>query len=88
MLKCLLFISFQCSAINKAACDLATGVANEGNALVLGGVCQTPTYLTGKGKEAVQAEFKIQADAFVEMKTDFLLAEVTALTKICLVFMC
>lgn len=64
-----------CSAINKAACDLATGVANEGNALVLGGVCQTPTYLTGKGKEAVQAEFKIQADAFVEMKTDFLLAE-------------
>jgi len=64
-----------CSNINKAACDLARGVANEGDGLVLGGVCQTPTYLSGKGKEAVQAVFKIQADAFVEMNVDFLLAE-------------
>ena len=65
----------QCSAINKAACELARSVANEGDALVLGGVCQTPTYLSGKGKEAVQAEFKKQVNAFVELGVDFLLAE-------------
>eukprot|EP00794_Sanderia_malayensis_P010090 gene10090-11120_t len=64
-----------CSNINKEACKLARGVANEGDAIVLGGICQTPSYLSNKGKEAVQAEFKTQADAFVEMKVDFLLAE-------------
>lgn len=62
-------------AINQAACDLATEVANEGGCLVLGGICQTPTYLSGKGKAAVQAEFKKQVDTFVDNKVDFLLCE-------------
>ena len=30
-------------------------VASEGGALTLGGISQTPSYLAGKGKEAVQA---------------------------------
>jgi len=64
-----------CSNINKVACELAAGVAKEGDAITLGGICQTPTYLSNKGKAAVQAEFKVQADAFVEMKVEFLLAE-------------
>jgi len=63
------------AAINQAACDLAREVANEGDALVLGGICQTPTYLTGKGKEAVQAEFRKQIQVFVTNKVDFLLCE-------------
>ena len=50
-------------------------VANEGDAMVLGGLCQTPTYLSGKGKEAVQAEFRKQVDTFVEKGVDFLLCE-------------
>lgn len=62
-------------AINQAACDLARGVANEGNALVLGGVCQTPTYLSGVGKAAVQEELGKQIQVFVDNKVDFLLAE-------------
>ena len=61
--------------INKAACDLAKEVANEGGALTLGGVCQCPSYLSGKGKEAVQAEFRKQIQVFVENDLDFLLCE-------------
>jgi len=64
-----------CKGINSAACDLARQVANEGDAMVLGGLCQTPTYLSGKGKEAVQAEFRKQVDTFVEKGVDFLLCE-------------
>jgi len=63
------------AAINQAACDLAREVANEGDALVLGGVCQTPTYLSGKGKEAVQEEFRKQIQVFIKNDTDFLLCE-------------
>jgi len=66
---------FGCNNINIEACKLARQVAEEGDAITLGGVCQTPSYLSNKGKEAVQAEFKAQADAFVEMKVEFLLAE-------------
>jgi len=61
--------------INKAACDLAHEVANEGDALVAAGICQTPTYLSGLGKEATQKEFKKQVDVFVKENVDFLLAE-------------
>jgi len=66
---------YTCAGINQAACDLAWGVAREGDALVLGGVCQTPTYLSGVGKEAVIAEFQKQLQVFVDNKVDFLLAE-------------
>ena len=66
----------QGSAINQAACDLAAEVAAEGDALTLGGICQTPTYLSGKGKEAVQAEFRKQIQVFIKNNMDFLLCEV------------
>ncbi|XP_066932262.1 betaine--homocysteine S-methyltransferase 1-like [Clytia hemisphaerica] len=61
--------------INDAACRLAREVANEGDALVAGGISQTPAYLSGLGKEKVQAEFKKQVDSFVANKVDFLIAE-------------
>jgi len=50
-------------------------VANEGDALVAGGISQTPTYLSGLGKEKTQAQFKNQVDVFVENKVDFMIAE-------------
>ena len=68
-------VIFQGVSINRAACHLAREVANEGNALVAGGVCQTPTYLSGIGKEATQAIFKQQLDVFVEEKVDFIICE-------------
>ena len=67
----------QGAGINKAACDLAKEVAGEGGALTLGGVSQTPTYLSGKGKAATQEEFRKQAKVFVDNDLDFLLCEVT-----------
>ena len=66
----------QCRQINDSACRLAREVASEGDALVAGSVSQTPTFLSGLGKEKTQAEFKKQVDVFVENKVDFLIAEV------------
>lgn len=63
------------SNINKAACDLAHEVAAEGDALVAGGISQTPAYLSGLGKEAVQAEFQKQVSVFLQEKVHFLIAE-------------
>lgn len=62
-------------AINRAAAELAREVAAEGGALTLGGLSQCPSYLSGKGKESVQKEFKKQIDVFVDTKMDFLLCE-------------
>lgn len=64
-----------CRGINDAACRLAREVAEEGDGLVAGGLSQTPSYLSGMGKDKVQAEFKKQVDVFVENKVDFLIAE-------------
>jgi len=61
--------------VNQRACDIAREVANEGDALVAGGLSQTPTYLTGLGKEAVQNEFEKQLKVFVDNKVDFMIAE-------------
>merc|ERR1712183_2451 len=61
--------------INREAAKLATEVAEEGGALTLGGICQCPSYLTGKGKEQVQVEFKKQIKMFEETGMDFLLCE-------------
>ncbi|XP_008323906.1 betaine--homocysteine S-methyltransferase 1-like [Cynoglossus semilaevis] len=61
--------------INEAACDLAREVANEGDALVAGGVSQTPSYLSCKSENDVKAIFKKQMDVFVSKKVDFLIAE-------------
>ncbi|XP_077478656.1 betaine--homocysteine S-methyltransferase 1 [Stigmatopora argus] len=61
--------------INEAACDLAREVADEGDALVAGGVSQTPSYLSCKSKDDVQAIFKKQMEVFISKKVDFLIAE-------------
>ena len=62
--------------MNDAACVIAREVANEGDALVAGGIAQTPAYLSGLGKEKVQLEFKKQVDCFNKNNVDFLIAEV------------
>ena len=67
---------FQGAQINEAACDLAREVANEGDALVAGGVCQTPSYLSCKSETEVKAIFKKQLDVFIKKNVDFLIAEV------------
>ena len=69
-------LCFQCEQINQAACDLAREVANEGDALVAGNICQTPSYMSGLGKEAVQKEFQKQIEVFVKNDVDFLIGEV------------
>ncbi|KAG8183989.1 hypothetical protein JTE90_001520 [Oedothorax gibbosus] len=61
--------------INEAACRIAREVANEGDALVAGGISQTPTYLSGLGKASVQQEFRKQVDVFIKNKCDFLICE-------------
>lgn len=63
-------------AINDAACKLAREVANEGQALVIGGVSPTPTFMNDLGREACIANFKKQVDVFVKNDVDFLLGEV------------
>ncbi|XP_041667729.1 betaine--homocysteine S-methyltransferase 1 [Cheilinus undulatus] len=67
--------TFTGKEINEAACDLAREVANEGDALVAGGVSQTPSYLSCKSEDDVKAIFKKQLDVFVNKKVDFLIAE-------------
>ena len=76
--SCFLFreLCFQGAQINEAACDLAREVANEGDGLVAGGVCQTPSYLSCKSETEVKAIFKKQLDVFVKKDVDFLIAEV------------
>ncbi|CAJ1070445.1 betaine--homocysteine S-methyltransferase 1 [Xyrichtys novacula] len=61
--------------INEDACDLAREVANEGHALVAGGVSQTPSYLSCKSEDEVKGIFKKQLDVFINKKVDFLIAE-------------
>lgn len=56
---------------------MAREVANEGDALVAGGVSQTPSYLSCKSETDVKATFKKQLDVFVKKNVDFLIAEVT-----------
>jgi len=57
--------------INDAACDIAHKVADEYGCLVAGGISQTPNYLSGKGKEAVQKVFQQQCDSFTSKNVDF-----------------
>ena len=63
-------------AINREACKIAKEVAAEGDALVLGGICQCPSYLSGMDKDQVQAQYRKQIKVFVAEKLDFLLCEV------------
>ena len=63
-------------AINREACRLAKEVAAEGSALVSGSVSQCPSYLAGKTKAEVQAEYKKQISFFIAEGLDFLICEV------------
>ena len=49
---------FDYDRLVRSAAKLAKEVAAEGGALTLGGISQTPTFLSGAGKEEVQAEFR------------------------------
>merc|ERR1719428_2684350 len=40
--------------INEEGCRLARKAADEHGGIVAGGICQTPSYLSGASKEAVQ----------------------------------
>ena len=73
-------LNFTGADINRRASEIAKQVAAEGDALTLGGICQCPTYLSGVGKDKVQAEFRKQIQVFVDTDLDFLLCEVTNLT--------
>ncbi|NWU53990.1 BHMT1 methyltransferase, partial [Dromas ardeola] len=64
-----------CQKVNEAACDIAREVANEGDALVAGGVSQTPSYLSCKDKAEVKAAFRKQLEVFMKKNVDFLIAE-------------
>lgn len=66
----------QCQKVNEAACDIAREVASEGDAVVAGGVSQTPSYLSCKDKAEVKAVFRKQLDIFMKKNVDFLIAEV------------
>ncbi len=61
------FSVFQGQAINQAACDLAQEVADEGDALTLGGICQTPSYLSGKGTYC-HSRPRVRTDIYTQTK--------------------
>ncbi|XP_042241260.1 betaine--homocysteine S-methyltransferase 1-like isoform X1 [Homarus americanus] len=66
---------FTGEAINQAACNLAVEVAREGDALVCGGVCQTPAYRKGATKNETRTLFRNQMQVLVDNRADFLLCE-------------
>uniref|UniRef100_A0A3Q1FMG8 Betaine--homocysteine S-methyltransferase 1-like n=1 Tax=Acanthochromis polyacanthus TaxID=80966 RepID=A0A3Q1FMG8_9TELE len=61
--------------INDAACNMAREVADEGGALVAGGVSQTPCYVQSHNETEVKAIFKKQMDDFLKKDIDFLVVE-------------
>ena len=65
----------QATELNKAACKMAREVANEGNALVSGGLSPVVSFSNGEGEEATREEFRKQI-RIQELQCDFLLAEV------------
>lgn len=72
-----------CKGINEGACRIAREVANEApqlgqpdhSVMVAGGICQTPTYLAGIGKEATCKMFDEQLAVFKDQGVDFMIAE-------------
>lgn len=66
---------FGIRSINDEACKIAREVSDKYGCLVAGGIAQTPDYLTGKGKESVQSQFRKQLSVFQENKVDFMIAE-------------
>merc|ERR1719453_1372192 len=61
--------------INEEGCRLARRAADEFGGIVAGGICQTPSFLSGAPKEKVQEEFHKQCRAFKTGGVDFLIAE-------------
>merc|ERR1719355_92593 len=61
--------------INEEGCRLARQAAGEFGGIVAGGICQTPSFLSGASKEVVQEEFHKQCRAFQAGGVDFLIAE-------------
>ena len=61
--------------VNESATRIAKEVAAEGDALTLGSLSQTPSYLAGKPKAIVQNEFRKQVQVFMKADLDFVLAE-------------
>lgn len=51
-------------------------MADEGDALVAGGVSQTPSYLSCKSETEVKKIFQQQLEVFMKKNVDFLIAEV------------
>ena len=51
-------------------------MANEGDALVAGGVSYTAAYKAGLGKHAVQDEYMKQVQVLLQNDVDFLVGEV------------
>lgn len=74
-------IPFPCvtqgAQINEAACNMAKEVASEGDALVAGGVSQTPSYLETHSEVEVKNIFRKQMNDFLKKDIDFFIAEVT-----------
>ena len=73
------FHVIQAVDINEAACKIAREVANEGDALVAGGVSYTAAYKAGRGKHAVQEEYMKQVQVLLQNDVDFLVGEVRLL---------
>ncbi|CAH6787528.1 Bhmt2 [Phodopus roborovskii] len=61
--------------VNAAACDLAREVADGGDALVAGGLCQTSLYKYHKDETRIKNLFRRQLGVFVRKNVDFLIAE-------------
>merc|ERR1719384_1117787 len=61
--------------INEEGCRHARRAADEYGGIVAGGICQTPSFLSGASKENVQEEFHKQCRAFQQGGVDFLIAE-------------
>ena len=51
-------------------------MADEGGALVAGGIGKIPSYTDGLGKNQCQEEFKKQMEVFVSNDVDFFMGEV------------
>ena len=71
------YFTFQSAEINNCACDLAREVANEGDALVAGGLSPLPGYEENKGHDYVKNEFRKQCKLYADKGVDFLLGEVS-----------
>lgn len=56
-------------------------MADEGDALVAGGVSQTPSYLSCKSETEVKKVFQQQLEVFLKKNVDFLIAEVNKAIK-------